>query len=689
MNLPLLVLPSLAFVTWLAWRGGWLRAGAWFALAVLGQACALSLYRAGPVVSYHHYRPPEDATRLWIATVPIVLQAALVCVALARRAGALRAWTAQHFRAWQLALVALLFAVTSAKLSRPAETSALEFAFASAVQLLGFATLGLAAWSLPERSLAAFRGSWERTFGPSTGDPEPGGLDRFAWTISAAVTIVCALLAVFVYERHPHVPDEVVYLIQAKYLAQGRLSLAVPPVPEAFDVDLMLRLGERWFSPVLPGWPFVLALGAFFGVPWLVDPLLSGAAILLAYLLVRELADRRTARICVALLALSPWFLFLGMSFMTHTWTLVCALLAALGVARAKRTASLGWAALGGAGIGAVSLVRPLEGLVLAGLLGAWAIGLGGSRMRWAPLVALVAVTGLVAALVLPYDRALTGAAWPPPINVYVDTVYGPGKNDLGFGANRGLGWDGLDPWPGHTPFQALVNAQFNAFAIQSELFGWASGSLWLALLALVWSRRNRLDAWMWVAFSAIVAANSLYWFSGGPDFGARYWFLSIVPLVVLTAGGLSELERRLGRDAVRAELAVLALCCASVLTFLPWRALDKYVHYRGMDGSLRALARDFGTGLVLVQGERHPDYASAAVENPADWDAPAPIYAWDRDGETRRRVLEHYRDRQVWIVAGPTRTHTGFQVVEGPISAEALLARAREEAPPREGSKQ
>ncbi|HEX6064170.1 MAG TPA: hypothetical protein VFZ04_08110, partial [Longimicrobiales bacterium] len=109
----------------------------------------------------------------------------------------------------------------------------------------------------------------------------------------------------------------------------------------------------------------------------------------------------------------------------------------------------------------------------------------------------------------------------------------------------------------------------------------------------------------------------------------------------------------------------------------LPWRAMDKYYHYRNMRPDVRELAaeRDFGNSIVLVRGKRHPDYASAGIYNPLDMRSGAPVYVWDRDPAITRRALEAYRDRGVWILDGPTRTGRGFRVVAGPISAEDLLS--------------
>jgi len=654
----------------------------WAGLAVAGQAASLGVTQAGPRVGYQHVRVPDDPSTLWwcCATL-LVLQAVMVAAAIIRRttrgAANERTWLGANFAGWQLALLAIVLACSRAKIARPPEAYAAELLVSSLLAMVALATWVLAAQAAPAAFVERFQAWWQRTFGETTTDVQPGGLDRFAWIAAAGVTLATALLAFFVYERHPHVPDEVAYLFHARTFAAGELALSAPPVPQAFDVDLMLTVGERWFSPVPPGWPLALAAGAFFGAAWLVNPLLSGLTILLLYAFVREISSRASARVCVLLLACSPWFLFLGMSFMTHTWTNVCALTAALGVARARRAQPIAWTALAGFAIGVVSWIRPLEGLVLALLLGLWSIGMGGARLPLRAVACLVLATAISGAAVLPYNRELTGSASRHPIMDYVDRVYGPGKNDLGFGPDKGLDWGGLDPWPGHTPFQALVNSQFNAFALDVELFGWASGGLLLVVLGLLWSPRRRFVRACASVIVAVIAANGLYWFAGGPDFGARYWYLVLVPCVWLAGAGFEALCTRLGEAAARARLGLALAIASAMLTFMPWRCFDKYFHYRGMQPGIRALEseHDFGRSLVLVQGERHPDYASAAIYNPLDWNADAPLYAWDRDAQVRRELLAHYADRPVWIVAGPSRTGRGFELLAGPLAANEAQA--------------
>jgi hypothetical protein len=118
--------------------------------------------------------------------------------------------------------------------------------------------------------------------------------------------------------------------------------------------------------------------------------------------------------------------------------------------------------------------------------------------------------------------------------------------------------------------------------------------------------------------------------------------------------------------------LLVGALCLASLTTFVPWRAIDKYHHYRGMRPDVRRLAAtyDFGRSLVLIGGERHPDYASAAPYNPLDLRADVPIYAWDRDSVVQEKLLRAYPDRPVWTIDGPSITGRGFSVKSRPDSS-------------------
>ncbi len=658
------VATSACLLWWTSRRGAW-RAGAWAALSIIGQAASVALVKAGPLVGYQHLRGWHDAmTTAPVALGLVLLSATLVLIEAVRRRAALAEWLAAVPRRWVLVSAVLLASLLAAAPSADIRRYVAELGGLALVQLVAFGCVALAVAALPDELARSLEQRLDAFLNPPDARPE-----RFAWWVAAAVVVASAGLSLASYQGHPHVPDEVAYLLQARYFAHGMPWLPPPPVPAGFDTFLVELSGDRWYSVFPPGWPAVLALGVLAGVPWLVNPLLGGLCVLLTYALVGELADRRLARLSALLLALSPWHLFLSMSLMSHVLSLALALGAGLGAVRAWRSRRWLPALLAGLALGVLGMSRPLEGVAAGVVIGIPMLAATvRRRIGVLPVLALGAGTLLTGMLGLWYNRVITGSMFVFPAERYFDRVYGPGRYGIGFSPTRGVGWTGLDPFPGHGALDVVVNTALNGFMVNVDLFGWWTGSVALLALGMLVARGAAGRA-MLVALLAIVGAHAFYWFSGGPDFGARYWFLIIVPCVVLVAQALEQLRewRPGGRFLTGASL----LSLGALVVFVPWRASDKYYHYRGMRPDLGALVADpgFGNGLVLVQGNRHPDWASASVLNPLDLRATGPIFAWDRDAATRQALLEAYPDRPVWVVEGPTLTSGGYVVRQGPVA--------------------
>ncbi|HZR08940.1 MAG TPA: hypothetical protein VFA79_10190 [Myxococcales bacterium] len=110
----------------------------------------------------------------------------------------------------------------------------------------------------------------------------------------AAVTVVLAAAALLVYRAHPLSMDEYAPLFQARVFARGHLAAQVPP-------ELVPRLVPpiRWFlesspsgamlSAYWPGFALLLTPFVWLGCPWLLNPLLGGAVLLLVWRLARRL----------------------------------------------------------------------------------------------------------------------------------------------------------------------------------------------------------------------------------------------------------------------------------------------------------------------------------------------------------------------------------------------------------------
>lgn len=653
---------------------------AWLVLALAGNAAALALIDAGPSVRYQHYAVNGPWTGLRLAALVVVIaQTLLVARALMPERDAVRRLARRCLSGWRLPVLAAAMFLVSATVSRDVGFYAAELFVAFALVLVNLGNIALVAASIPGERLSGVREVAERLLG--TGGPHPGPrVDRFAVRVALWVTLVAGVLSFTVYERHPHIPDEISYIYHARYFAQGTASMPLPPVAEAFELDLMSYEDERWYSPVPPGWPAVLAVGERARVGWLVNPVLAGVAVLLCYLLVWSVFDRRMARITLLLFAVSPWFLFMAMSFLTHTASLVAALAACLAMARLTGGGRLAWSLVAGLCLGVVGLIRPLEAVIVGLVLVAWAVSSGGYGRRLAALVGLGVGSMALTALHLPYNEYLTGSPTTMPIMAYTDALYGPGSNSLGFGPERGLGWSGLDPFPGHGPADVVINANLNTTVLDIELFGWGFGSLTVLMIFLLSGTMRKKDRALVGVVVLVVGVHALYWFSGGPDFGARYWYLIIVPCVVLTARGVEYLAGCVGGDAdngaTRVLAGVAAACLVAVLVFIPWRSVDKYRDYRGMQPGIRQLAEqhEFGNGLVIIRGNKFPDYASAAIYNVIDTSNPGPLYAWDGDSDVRARLAEAYPERNFWVVDGPSVTGDDYTVIAGPLAPEELL---------------
>ncbi len=659
-----------------------------FAVALVGQAIVLQFVEAGTQLRYQHYKSLEQI----FSDTPIffmgflAVQSGIVLFAVITRWSQIITWLRRNFKSWQLLGIGLVFILTSATLSREIERYTLELVTATLFQFIGLVTVVLAIVAIPEELFAFWRNKYIQLISSEKTSRSRwlGDVDRYALLAAIWVIFAAGALNYFSYQQHPHVADEVGYLYQARFLAERAIALPAPPVYEAFEFYLMQLDGEAWY-PVTPvGWPAALSIGVSLGIPWLVNPILGGLNILLVYIVVKRLYSIPFSRIAVLLLCLSPWYIFMSMSFMTHTLTLTCGLGAVLGVIHARHTGRLMWALMSGIALGVMSLIRPLEGALMAVLVGLWAIGFGGKRLGFISIGTMVAGAVLVGALVLPINRTLTGHAGVFPINVYTDELYGVNSNAYGFGPDRGMGW-GIDPNPGHTPLDGLINTNLNLFSLNIELFGWVTGSLLLVAIYIFNGSFHKPDYLFMGVLFAVFAVFFFYYFSGGPDFGARYWYLMIIPLITLTVGGIKVLEKKITNITEeiyslsgRVMAGVLVLAVISLVVFFPWRAIDKYFHYLNMTPDVQELALKYGfdNDLVLVQGDSHPDYSSAATYNPLDFSLPLPIYAWDRSADVRAAVLKSYIDRDVWIVAGPSLTGGSYQVIEGPMSADVLIKR-------------
>jgi 4-amino-4-deoxy-L-arabinose transferase-like glycosyltransferase len=290
-----------------------------------------------------------------------------------------------------------------------------------------------------------------------------------------------ALVSRVVFERLPHLEDEVAYLFQAKTYARGRLVVDIPEPRRAywqpFVVDY-LPTGER-FSKYTPGWPALLAIGVLLGQPWVVNAFLAGVTVALVYRLGREIFNADVGVIAAALTAFSPMALLLNATLMGHTAALFAVTLFFYAYWRIERNRhAVRWGVVAGAALGLVVTTRPLTAVGIAAPFVAWSIlrllmdaarrddERGALRQTLMPLLALAGVTLIISAAVPVYNYAATRE---PSKNLY--TLVWP-YDRIGFGAANEYGRSG------HTLEKGFRHVRFDLSLMAADLYGWQIGSL-------------------------------------------------------------------------------------------------------------------------------------------------------------------------------------------------------------------
>lgn len=662
----------------------WRAFAAWFLLVLVGGSAALQMIDAGRLIHFQHYRLPGDLLQHHLFELTVLgFQTIFVGYYLGRHLRKIASWLRFRFCLWKLAVAMVFLVFAGAALTPDVKVYGVGLLIGAWIQLVSLGTVVLMVWSVPKAALERFAARVDELLsGPELAGAKRPSLDRFAFILAIWIMLLASAFSYFVYQAQPHVPDEAQYLFQARYMAAGQLTVTPPQVPEAFSLYMVPFRGSRWFGIFPPGWPAMLAVGVWAGVEWLVNPILAGVCILLAYLFFQQVYETRFARIAIVLLSFSPWFIFMGMNFMGHMFTLAAALGAAVIVLYSIETKRNWGPVIAGFLVGIVSLIRPLDGAIVAVLLGLTVLFRSADwKQRILSGAALVLGTVATASIVLPYDRAVTGNAFLMPLDAYYTSYFWPKVMALGFGPERGMGW-GLDAFPGHSPIEALINTALNTSLLQTELLGWGLGSLLLVALLLLSGSMKKRDVWAVGSIVAIIGTYSLFWYHGGPDFGARYWFLSIIPLIALTVRGVEWLggsEASQIRDPSlmigRVRLALVSLCLITLVCYIPWRAADKYYHYLGIDPGIQTLAKkyQFGRSLVLIRGHEQPDYQSAWALNPLSFEGDLPLFALAQDPAVQARLRQAYPDRPVWVVDGPSITGDGYRVVAGPIEPKQI----------------
>ncbi|OHV35384.1 hypothetical protein BCD49_05135 [Pseudofrankia sp. EUN1h] len=368
------------------------------------------------------------------------------------------------------------------------------------------------------------------------------------------------LLQAFLYPRGSGDADEAAYVLQARMLLDGRLTLDARVVEPFFQPWLTGVHGNHVFTKYLPGWPALLAVSqALFGTMTVAPAAVAACWVIGAYLLARELFDDVwTALVAAVLLALSPLVLLHTALPLAYACCAAVLTLASALLLRGARTGSRPALIGGGALVGFALLNRPYDVVLVMLPLVLFVAARQRrtprrllTRSAWAALGAAPLV-----AVLLAYCWHVTGSPLRLPLSASdpLDT--------FGFGARRILPTEPSFLFTRHAAEQALWDTLGAAPS-------WYFGGLGLVALAAVGllAPRRRPERLLLLATTAAVLAGYFFWWGSAfavpglrNGLGPHYHLAGFTPLVILAAAGARWLWTLLpGRPRTRRAAAPAA----------------------------------------------------------------------------------------------------------------------------------
>ncbi len=541
-----------------------------------------------------------------------------------------------------------------------------------------------------------------------------GALERRVASFSATMSEVAPAIAIglaagslvllwyllyVVGEAIPHVPDSVAYTFQAKIFASFRFAGDAPPLRESFSIfnpHMFQVVDGRWFSHYPFGHPMFLAIGEFFGVIWLVPPILGAACIALTYAIGKRLYSSSTGLIAAALLLSSPFFLMTASNFMSHNtaaFTLLAALLLITWQTKRKYIAMF----VAGAFIGLLFNIRPFTAVAFMPVLGLF-MAYELVRARAGRLRLLLEDLSFAAAALLMlgahffYNRMTTG-----DFNTTAYEAQGTFTDDF-------VGFGGL-----HSVTLGIQNEQELLSLLLLVANGWPLViGLLVAAFPFLLGTKNKWDYFLGASFLAIVSA-PIFYRNSAIMHGPRFWYEGLPFLILLTARGFQTLKDaaidagdtlacRFRKNtiisssagatfAVYGGVVILILFSTTgwlfgqrdmwtgtgVLNFTPNNA-SQLEGFNFTDRRLPDKAEELNIEDALILVESCPHwwcFGSVFWLNDPDLDGDI-VWAELQETEDDIELLELYKGRQLYVAS------YGFNTIE-PISEEQIVQRVEE----------
>jgi len=390
----------------------------------------------------------------------------------------------------------------------------------------------------------------------------------------------------------------------------------------------------------------LLMLGVFFGAPWIINPLLGSATLILFYQLGKELYGEVIGRLSALLGLLSPFVLFMSSEFMNHSSSLFFFMLFALYFVKMFRSSSIRHALIAGCSLGWLMTIRQLTavGVALPLLLyGCWVY-----RSTWRqalnPIITFIGSTSFFILMLLLFNYLTNGH----PLTFGYQMLYGD-ETLPGFG---NAAWGGP-----HTIVKGIHHTLDNLLGMNKYLFEWPIPSLvFLIILFASWTL-NKWDYLLVGGFVSLAFVYVFYWYQDW-CFGPRYLYEAAGLTILLTARGIERVPYWIrfvfrGRASIRSVSAVTAFVVALLfgvgfVSNIPAH-LDLYGRgYWGVTGKARKTVEQHRLSNAIVFTKTY--YGSVLTANLPDLTNNV-LFVRDLGSENNKKLMRLYRGYCFYIV--------------------------------------
>jgi len=314
--------------------------------------------------------------------------------------------------------------------------------------------------------------------------------------------------------------DEYSYLFQSGVIARGSLYAESPPMWKFFQCAHIVNNG-RWFSKFTIGFPLILAAGRILNIHRFIPPLFMAGSVVLLYLITRSFSNRIAGFVAVFIALLSPFFIFTGATFFSHTPQGFFILLSLYMIIRIKKGG--GWVnpIIGAIALALAFLIRPGDCSVFFISILPYIIYVALQyKERKKILSGLILLSsGFIIGilLLLLSNKIQTGN---PFLMGFLK--YNPDEK-IGFGSMN------------HTPLKGLYNFIFSSMRSAFWSVPLMTPGIIVSLM------KKKIERYLiLIPGIAPLIFYFFYYTIGNQEFGSRYYYISFILLIPLSAMGIS-----------------------------------------------------------------------------------------------------------------------------------------------------